>query len=243
MAQVFVVDRTALFGGAWPHGFQAIGADATPSFLEHALARGRFVDRQEAEDTPDWKQWIPYCVLRCRPATPTGEADPNSLPTGVFRVQRTTKQSEARLHGSWSIGLGGHVEPEDTLRTGQATGPDFFAGALARELREELDVGHRVPHPRFLGLVNDDRTAVGRVHAGLVYVWDLIGTLAEARESVKVREISKMRGGFGSLVEFEELWQDPRRFESWSQFLVRSGVLGPMGGLRSAGHPAGTPSP
>jgi predicted NUDIX family phosphoesterase len=228
MVEVFVVDRAAFFGGDWPHGFVPLAAADGASFLDRARALGRFVDRPTAERTPAWKQWIPYCVIRCA----ARGSPPNPVPEGLFRVQRTHGQSEARLHGLWSIGLGGHVEPEDAVPSpGRTeTAGQFFARSLWRELKEELHFelsGTSEPH--FLGLLNDDSTAVGQVHAGLVYRLDLEVDLARAAESVRVREISKMRGGFGSLVEFRDLWQDPSRFESWSQFLVQAGVAGPIG--------------
>lgn len=235
MAQVFVVDRSAFFDGDWPQGFHPIATDAAPAFLERAYRAGRFVDRAIAECTPAWKQWIPYCVLRCRPEpSPASDRHPSM---GILRVLRTKGQSEARLHGSWSIGLGGHVEPEDQVPGGtDAEGGRFFAAALARELHEELDLGGTpVPTPRLLGLLNDDSTEVGQVHAGLAYVLDLPVPLSLARASVRIREISKMRGGFGSLVELHELWQDQAQFESWSQFLIQAGIAGPMGDAKNPG--------
>ncbi|MCU0863277.1 MAG: hypothetical protein MUC36_05775 [Planctomycetes bacterium] len=221
MTEIHVVDRAAFFGGDWPQGFTPIGADAAEAFLERAAGSGRFVDRPTAERTPAWKQWIPYCVLRC------GGPDWPSLPAaarGVFVVQRTSGQSEARLHGAWSIGLGGHIEPLDR-RTGP--GAAFFAAALHRELTEELDLGGiELPAPRLLGLINDDSTEVGQVHAGLAYAVDLPLALADAASRVGIGEISKMRGGFTHLAGFADLWQNPAQFETWSQLLVRAGVLG-----------------
>ncbi len=227
MSEVHVVERAGFFDGNWPQGFLPIAAHAAGPFLDRALARGRFVDRREAEATPAWKQWIPYCLLRCGAA---GGPDPAGR--GLFVVRRSGGQSETRLHGSWSIGLGGHVEPDDA-QSGFAAGADgtaFFAAALRRELAEELDLRRLdLPRPRLVGLVNDDRTEVGRVHAGLVYVVDLGLPLHLAAEQVGIREISKMNGGFTSLVEFFELWQNPNQFESWSRLLVRAGIAVPMG--------------
>lgn len=219
MAQVFVVDRASFFDGAWPHGFVALGGADAARFLEQAAERGRFVDRDEAERREDWKQWIPYCVLRWRPGTRT-----DGEPAAVYVVRRTAGGGEQRLRGAWSIGLGGHVDAGDEL--GAATGPALFAASLARELAEELVLGEHLPAPRFAGLLNDDETAVGRVHAGLVYVWDLPGASPPA---IPVREISKLTGGFRSLVELRDLWQDRARFETWSQFLLHAGIAGPMG--------------
>lgn len=240
MTEVFVVDRSAFFGGSdWPHGFVSLRGDDAAHFLDRAYRQGRFVERELAERTPAWKQWIPYCVVRSRTSPPPaseGLAPAAGQLSGIFRVQRTSKQGEARLHGAWSIGIGGHVEPIDGLAARPTEhGANFFARSLARELAEELHLSSEVaPTARFVGLLNDDQTPVGRVHAGLVYVLDLDADLEAARRQVAVREISKMHGCFGSLVEFEELWQDPTRFESWSQFLVQAGVAGPMGD--SKGH-------
>lgn len=226
MAQVFVVDRAAFFGGDWPQGFVPFGPEDGSTFLGSACRLGRFVERPAAEANPAWKQWIPYCVLRC--------ADPDGEGAGVFVVRRTRGQSEARLHGAWSIGIGGHVEPEDQPAT-PAEGSQFFLGSLRRELAEELDLRLLdLPEPGFLGLLNDDSTEVGRVHAGLVYRIDLPLGLPQAGEQLRIREISKMRGGFTHLVEFAELWQNPSQFESWSQILVRAGIADPIGGCRSS---------
>lgn len=232
MSEVFVVERAAFFDGDWPQGFVAMTGAAGAAFLATAHRHGRFVERQLAEDTPAWKQWIPYCVLRCR--AHAGSSDEGIAPVsgldGIFRVQRTRAQGETRLHGAWSIGLGGHVEPIDGLGgTIAEQGANFFRRSLLRELTEELLLSTDLPPPRFVGLLNDDQTAVGRVHAGLVYVCDLVVDLATASRCVAIGEIHKMHGGFGSLVEFAELWQDRRRFESWSQFLIHAGVAGPMG--------------
>lgn len=229
--QVFVVDRAAFFGGDWPHGFQPI--DATRAFLERAARLGRFVDRAEAERTPAWKQWIPYCVVRC------GDwgADGDPSERGVLAVQRTRGGGEARLHGSWTIGLGGHIEPADEAGAGPAgsggAGDDaesFFARALARELQEELTLPPgRALRPRLLGLINDDTTQVGRVHAGLAYCLDWSQPLRAAKAQVGVREVSKLRGGFTHLADLAELWQTPEQFETWSSILIEAGVLGAMG--------------
>jgi predicted NUDIX family phosphoesterase len=227
MTSVFVVDRRAFFGGDWPQGFAPLAGTEAARFLDAAAAHGRFVDRAQAEVTPAWKQWIPYAVVRC-----TNPADRHDA--GVFAVRRLRQQSEARLHGAWSIGLGGHIEPVDGEPA--ADGPAFFGRALRRELHEELHFapGHAAA-TTFLGLLNDDATEVGRVHAGLVYAVDLQLPLDLARQAVRVREIAKMHGVFTHLVEFATLWQNPTQFESWSQVLVRAGIAGPIGGCSHTG--------
>ena len=224
--QGFVVDRAAFFGGDWPHGFQPI--DAPRAFLQRALQLGRYVDREEAERTPAWKQWIPYCVLRCGDWGPDG--DPAGR--GVLAVQRTKGGGEARLHQSWTIGMGGHVEPADAAAS-DPTGPDavaFFERALERELSEELALpAAGLPRPRLLGMINDDTTSVGEVHAGLAYCLDWNVPLGAAAAEPAIREVSKLRGSFRHLADLAELWHTPEQFESWSRFLIEAGVLGDMG--------------
>ena len=60
--------------------------------------------------------------------------------------------------------------------------------------------------------------AVGQVHVGLVFSLDL-GGFAPA-ESVAVREIRKMRGGFRGLVGWSNLWQDAPNLERWSRLVL-----------------------
>lgn len=207
MEQVFVVDRAAWFSGSWPQGFVASNR-ALESVLAQFAARGRFVDRALAEQDPSQKQLIPYCVVR--------------RPGAVFCVQRRAAQTEARLHHLLSIGIGGHINP----------GPDrsdaasFFLQALLRELEEEIHgTAESSPQPVFQGLLNDDTTEVGRVHAGLVFAIDWPDP-TPASPLPRVREQSKMTGGFRSLAELQPLWQDPARFESWSRILFAAGIAG-----------------
>lgn len=222
--RVLVVRRGDFFDGDWPQGFVAVDPGEGESLLDRIWQEGFFVDRPAAEANPAWKQPIPYCaVLR-------GDE--------VFCVERTSKQSEQRLHGLLSIGLGGHVNPEDGCELsapGTATG-HRFGPALHRELDEELVMPWaHCSAPRFLGLLNDDSNAVGEVHIGLVFGVEVDPTcrdLQGVRPDVAVRETRKMRGGFTRLAALEPLWQDPNRFESWSRLILAAGIL--LRGARSS---------
>ncbi len=217
--KVFVVRRADYFGGTWPQGFLALD-DAESTMRADIGRRGFFVDRPEAETKPEWKQVIPYCVLR--------------RPDQVFCVQRKKAQTEARLHNLLSIGIGGHVNPQGIAPC--ADGPAFLSAALQQELNEELSFvdgeGLAVqspPPPRLAGLLNDDATDVGSVHVGLVYTIDLPAPAPRAT-TARVREVSKMAGGFRHLAELEALWQNPSRFESWSRILFQAGIARQVGG-------------
>ncbi|MBT9259366.1 MAG: hypothetical protein KM310_06375 [Clostridiales bacterium] len=151
--------------------------------------------RGEAEEDPSFKQLIPYGVLTQGPK--------------VFVYQRLSKSGERRLRGLWSLGVGGHARkiPGKDLQ-------DLIEENLFRELREELEIS---PWPKgkptFRGFINDDGNAVGKVHVGLLYVWDI------PESKVEVREKAKMAGEFMFLEEC--LRVDPELWESWSWWVLQ----------------------
>jgi len=148
---------------------------------------GVFRARSEMEADPGWKQVIPYPVLR------DGDA--------WFLMRRTKAGGDARLHDRFSIGVGGHVNPEDGGLDGDLT------TALRREWHEELVVDF-VPAFRFVGLLNDDTTPVGQVHLGLVFEGDAAG------RPVAIRETDKLSGRF---VPAQEVAAVSDRLETWSR--------------------------
>ena len=149
--------------------------------------RGDFRPRSLMESDESWKQVIPYPVLR----------DGASW----FLMRRTKAGGDARLHDRWSIGVGGHVNPSDGGLDGD------LGAALRREWLEELVVDF-VPEFRFVGLLNDDTTSVGRVHLGLVYEADADG------RTVAIRETEKLTGAFVPSAEVAAVAED---LETWSR--------------------------
>lgn len=170
--------------------FQGFSGEAE-RYLRELLVpgRARFMVRAEAEEDTDFKQIIPYVVFRC------GDA--------VFCYTRGTSQGEARLHRKRSIGVGGHVEETDA--DGRAT-LEAYEMALRRELDEEVVIGSPGTLTR-LGLINDDATPVGRVHLGVVHVYEL------ERPEVAPRESGIADAEFLRLGELDGLRD---ALESWS---------------------------
>ena len=196
--RILALPRRALFDGDWPQGWITPGAhDLAPARVEE-LAQPVVRDAVEAD--PAWKQPIPYCLV-------TRGRD------SVLCLRRRTAGSETRLHGQLSVGVGGHAHPEDRDDAGT-----FLWRALAREVQEELVIpAATVSRARFLGWINDDSTPVGSVHVGAAFWID-----ARDGAAVRVRETSKLEGGFESLVDSNPLWQDLQRFESWSRILLEA---------------------
>jgi predicted NUDIX family phosphoesterase len=178
--RVLVVPRAALVPDEGWLGIRRGGMDHA---LEVVAREGFFMRRGDAEEDPTHKQVIPYLVLR------DGER--------WFLMRRTRAGGDARLHDRWSIGVGGHLNPGD----------GDVAGGLRREWAEELAAEFE---PVFtpVGLLNDDTTAVGSVHVGLVYLADAAG------RPVTIREIDKLEGAFATTGDVAAVRDD---LETWSR--------------------------
>ena len=148
--------------------------------------------RPEMEQDPTFKQLIPYCVFRCN-----GE---------VFYYQRGTAQGEARLHAKRSVGVGGHVSTLDM--DGELT--PYLEG-MKREIEEEVEIGTGWQE-KCVGLINDDETEVGKVHLGIVHIFDL------DNPKVRPREKSMINAGFARP---SELVLQIDEFETWSQICLK----------------------
>jgi predicted NUDIX family phosphoesterase len=155
------------------------GADA---MLDLIAEEHTFLDRSVAERSPEWRQIIPYVVIR------HGDE--------IFTLQRTARQTEARLHHKVSIGIGGHINP----------GHDLLEG-LQKELDEEVHIAGDY-ELQFAGILNEESTEVGRVHLGVVFLLD------SARREVVVVETEKMRGEWRTRGELAALRE---AMETWSQ--------------------------
>jgi predicted NUDIX family phosphoesterase len=180
--RVFVVPRAAVPDAAGWYGLRTTDLDA---FVAGVERDGRYEPRSAMEQDPSFKQIIPYLVLR------------DGL--RYFLMQRTNAGGDPRLHGRYSIGVGGHLNPGD----------GGLLGGLRREWNEELVAGF-VPSFRLVALLNDDTTPVGAVHLGAVYLADAAG------RPVAVRETDKLTGDFA---EPEAVGQVRDRMETWSSIV------------------------
>jgi predicted NUDIX family phosphoesterase len=178
--RVFVVPRRALPEAAGWYGLRTEGLDTFEAAVERD---GRYEPRPAMEQDPSFKQVIPYLVLRDGPQ--------------YFLMQRTTAGADARLHGMYSIGVGGHLNPGD----------GGLLGGLEREWHEEL-VADFLPTFELVALLNDDTTPVGAVHLGAVYVAQADG------RPVAIRETHKLSGQFADRAEVAAVVD---RMETWSR--------------------------
>ncbi len=142
-----------------------------------------FIERNLAENDISKKQIIPYIILK----------DRNDR---FFTYKR--KGNEKRLHGLYSLGVGGHIDLDDLLTTEfNQTGlndnkiisdnltfnldynsfSNILKIALSREILEEtgininkIEIEEKL---KFLGIINEDISSVGKVHLGFVYLFNL----------------------------------------------------------------------
>jgi predicted NUDIX family phosphoesterase len=176
--QVLVIPRDQVPGGCDFTGLR-VANDAALAELQRAVAgHGRYLDRPVAEESPQWKQLIPYVVLR------DGDR--------IFLMERTEAGGDPRLHRKASIGVGGHLNPVDE-------GEDSLGVGLRREWAEELDADWE-PDFHLLGMLNDDTNAVGSVHLGIVFQVEAAG------RQVQVREVDKLSGRMASREEVAAVW-------------------------------------
>jgi predicted NUDIX family phosphoesterase len=163
---------------------------------EHASYR----PRGEMERDPSFKQLIPYVIFRY-----TDDAGR----VHVFQYTRGKGQGEGRLHSKRSIGIGGHISSVDAENDGAF---DPYAEGMRRELEEEVAIN--TPYrDACVGLINDDETEVGRVHLGVVHIFDV------SEPSILPREDDIAEAGF---VPVSDLIADMSRFETWSQICLRA---------------------
>ena len=147
--------------------------------------------RDEMEQDTSFKQLIPYCIFHC-----DGQ---------IFSYTRGSDQGEARLHAKRSVGVGGHVSTLDLDGMGSP-----YAEGMKREIEEEVFLQAQWTE-RCVGLINDDETEVGKVHLGVVHVFDLDSP------QVAPREKSMIDAGFAPP---EHLLRELDGFETWSRICL-----------------------
>lgn len=152
-----------------------------------------YLNRSEAEQDKRYKQLIPYLLVICHDK--------------ILRYRRGKGGQESRLHGLYSVGIGGHIAEEDHGLFSK--GPGYHEG-MRRELMEEVAIDD-LPETA-VAAINDDSTEVGYVHFGVVHVVHVADEAIAGRRSgivnpefVPVADAVKERSGY----------------ESWSVFCLQ----------------------
>jgi predicted NUDIX family phosphoesterase len=197
MERVLVVPTEIFHGLGHFQGFSSDVDRYLPELLNPKNTS--FRPRHEVEEDPGFKQLIPYVILRHQhPAQGTT----------VFEYTRGKGQGEGRLHSKRSVGIGGHISAQDA----ELAGSGVYHEGMRRELAEEIHLGSEYTE-RCVGLINDDLTEVGRVHLGVVHIFDLV------RPDVAARECDILCCGFRPVAE---VISDLQGMETWSQICLQA---------------------
>lgn len=143
--------------------------------------------RGDMEIDPNYKQLISYIIVR------NEKGD-------ILTYKRLKGGGESRLHSRVSIGIGGHMNPHETLSE-----YPLLEENARRELQEELGTDAELT---LLGFVNDDTNDVGEVHFGVVY-------LATVKESdINIAETDTLEVAFTDGVYYLD------NLETWSELIL-----------------------
>ena len=149
-----------------------------------------FMPRDDAEYNFEHKQVIPYVIIRNR--------------GNYLLLKRLTKQTEKRLHNKYSLGIGGHINPDSAAHQ-----DNIIINGLYKELNEEIAVG-KTADLNFVGIINDESNSVSKVHLGLLYALEVISP------EYRVLETEKMTAQWVSEDYLKECYDE---LETWSQIV------------------------
>jgi predicted NUDIX family phosphoesterase len=184
--QVLCVKREDIFSdGAW-HGFVSDHLEQHQAVIRE---RHFFKPRAEVEDDPAIQQIIPYVVFKHG--------------ARYLLTHRLRASSEKRLRKQYSLGVGGHINPQDL------EGGDPIIDGLKREWQEEVVYEGRF-EAKLIGLLNDDSSPVSKVHLGVVFL------VEGDTPDIAIRETDKLAG---ELLTLEEMKIFYLGMESWSQMV------------------------
>jgi len=153
-----------------------------------------YLNRSDAEQDKNFKQLIPYVLVICNGR--------------ILRYRRGKGGQETRLHGLYSVGIGGHISEEDHTLFSEHRG--YWEG-MRREIMEEVAVEE--VKESAVAVINDDSTEVGYVHFGVVHVTHV------ANEEVIGRRSGILAPEF---VPFAEAIKDLSAYESWSRLCLET---------------------
>jgi len=170
--------------------------------LKRIVQNGLFLRRSELEEDPSFKQIIPYAIISNEEPERSGVRQSQSF----YLFKRTSNQTEKRLHNKFSLGVGGHMNPNDSMESKE----QYLIDELKRELYEEVKLlnGCFIEAIEFIGFINDDTISVGRVHIGLLY------NIHVSNKEVYINETDKMTADWIDKPNLAEFYEG---METWTK--------------------------
>ena len=170
----------------------------------------RYLNRGDADQDKRYKQIIPYVLIICNDK--------------ILRYRRGRGGGETRLHGLYSVGIGGHISEEDHGLFSKRLG---YHDSMRRELMEEVAIDGA--KEAAVAVLNDDSTEVGYVHFGVVHVM-----------CVDNEDVAGRRSGIVApeFIPMADALKDLSGYESWSRLCLEN-----LDALLSKAAASGVPIP
>ena len=153
-----------------------------------------YLNRSDAEHDKRYKQLIPYVLLVCNGR--------------VLRYRRGKGGQETRLHGLYSVGIGGHISDTDDGLFSKDVG---YRDGMRREIIEEVAIDP--VEESAVAVINDDSTEVGYVHFGVVHIMQL------PNEKIVGRRTGILAPEF---IPVNEAAKELSNYESWSRLCLEN---------------------
>jgi len=184
--KVLVIPRDIFFEkGSW----QGIKKDNLDYYLNLLKSSSFFKERKDVEEDPYYLQIIPYIIF--------------SFEDKFFLYKYINKAGEKRLIDRYQLAVGGHIDLSD--------GKDIELAAL-REWEEEVSFKGKIKRKKLVGILNDDRAMVEKVHLGIIY--HFIGD----SDNIEVKEKDKLKG---HMVKKEDIGKFIREEDIWASIIWR----------------------
>lgn len=183
--KILVVEREKLLGARVMHGlFPACSFDDYLTIIDE---HKKFLWRSAMEQDPCYKQIIPYMIF--------------TYQDKIFLMRRKSDATAKELRNKYTFGIGGHLREEDLAGS-------TIAEWGKREFEEEVNYeGELLIKP--LGLLNDENSFIGHVHAGFAFLFE------GSTDNISIK--SELKEGF--LLTLDECLPYYNDMELWSQFV------------------------
>lgn len=162
----------------------------------------QFINRKVCDDKDDtsWNHLLATVFPQILPYIAIMDLDGNYL-------TYSRNGTETRLHGSRSIGIGGHIDIDETAHNDLVS---TIIKATHRELQEEINVSAMFDIALLSRIIVDTTNSVGRVHVGLTT------TLIAEQDSIQPQE--ELHDP--QWLSVEELKANIDQYENWSKLII-----------------------
>ncbi len=163
----------------------------TDQVLQCMVSHGSYQLRWQVEQDSSWKQVIPYVVIETKEQ--------------ILAAKRL--KGDPRLVGGYTVGMGGHINPED--------GEDPIEACIRRELEEETTfvwednlVSYQIHPVSFVNVRNE---------VSLMHICIPVRLQVRDYESICIRETEKLEGVWMPKTELDIL---DGKLEGWSEIAL-----------------------